>query len=149
MCPYSSNQFSWKKNFCHSILSYSYSFEPSRSCLNAIPKKCYSVFKSHKTLLSILFCNKVKNLLFYLLALNCLLGRERIVFLLGECPTGLLRDRKWGSRGMSWKETIKRALNQSIKEMKRQLKQGQIAGREDMWVRMYYNISRGPTGKGG
>lgn len=50
---------------------------------------------------------------------------------------------------MSWKETIKRALNQSIKEMKRQLKQGQIAGRENMWVRMYYNISRGPTGKGG
>lgn len=41
---------------------------------------------------------------------------------------------------MSWKETIKRALNQSIKEMKRQLKQGQIAGRENMWMRTYYNI---------
>lgn len=41
---------------------------------------------------------------------------------------------------MSWKETIKRALNQSIKEMKRQLKQGQIAGRENMWMRMYYTI---------
>lgn len=48
---------------------------------------------------------------------------------------------------MSWKETVKRDLNQSIKEMKRQLKQGQIAGRENMWMRMYYNIAGVLQGK--